>query len=123
MSITKSYNKHTDTYYAYDTSYIWSEEQQKKIQKKVCIGQYDKSGNIVPNARRGRPSRKAPSSNKVEAAKQSSGLIDADEARQVITEALSEIRHIEKSLDDLTARLRMLESKVASLQARLIQKE
>ena len=29
MSITKSYNKQTDTYYAYGTTYEWSDEKQK----------------------------------------------------------------------------------------------
>lgn len=37
MSITKSYNKHTDTYYAYDTTYIWSEEHQKKSRKRSVL--------------------------------------------------------------------------------------
>lgn len=41
MSITRSYNKYTDTYYAYDTSYVWSEKAQKKVQQKKCIGKYD----------------------------------------------------------------------------------
>lgn len=58
MSITKSYNKHTDTYYAYDTTYVWDQKAQKKIQKRVCIGKYDpKTGEIVPTAGRGRPPR------------------------------------------------------------------
>ena len=30
MTITRSYNKHTDTYYAYDTTYVWDEKTQKK---------------------------------------------------------------------------------------------
>lgn len=30
MSITKSYNKQLDTYYAYETTYEWSDEKQKK---------------------------------------------------------------------------------------------
>ena len=38
MSVTKSFNKHNNTYYAYDTRYVWDEERQKKIQQKRCIG-------------------------------------------------------------------------------------
>lgn len=58
MSITKSYNKHTNTYYAYDTTYVWDEKAKRKVQKKVCIGKYDpETGEVVPNAKRGRPSK------------------------------------------------------------------
>ena len=57
MSITKSYNHQTNTTYAYETSYEWSDAKQKKVQKKRCIGQFDPAtGEIIPNGRRGRPS-------------------------------------------------------------------
>ena len=56
MSITRSYNKHTDTYYAYDTTYEWDEKAQKKVQRKKCIGKYDPlTGEIIPTGKRGRP--------------------------------------------------------------------
>ncbi len=58
MSITRSYNKHTGRYYAYETTYEWDESQQKNVQKKRCIGQYDPdTDQIIPNGRRGRPRR------------------------------------------------------------------
>ena len=38
MSITRSYNKHTDTYYAYETSYVWDEKVQKKDSSRVYVG-------------------------------------------------------------------------------------
>ncbi|MCC8100989.1 MAG: hypothetical protein LIP11_01585 [Clostridiales bacterium] len=57
MSITKSYSKHTGIYYAYDTTYEWDEERQKKVQHKRCIGKYDPiTGEIIPNGKVGRPS-------------------------------------------------------------------
>ena len=57
MSITKSYNKKTNTYYAYETTYEWSEQQQKKIQRRHCIGKFDPiTGDIIPNGKVGRPS-------------------------------------------------------------------
>ena len=57
MSITKSYNRHTNTYYAYETSYEWDETKQKKVQKKRCIGKFDpKTGEVIPNGKVGRPS-------------------------------------------------------------------
>ena len=58
MSITRSYNKHTKTYYAYETSYVWNEEAQKKVQKKQCIGKFDpETDEVIPNGKRGRPRR------------------------------------------------------------------
>ena len=58
MSITRSYNKHTNTYYAYDTTYVWDEERQKKVQRRKCIGKYDNNtGELIPTERRGRPTK------------------------------------------------------------------
>lgn len=58
MSITKSYNKHTNTYYAYETTYEWDDTKQKKVQRKHCIGQFDPdTGEIMPNGKVGRPGR------------------------------------------------------------------
>ncbi len=60
MSITKSYNKHTNTYYAYETTYEWDDVRQKKVQRKHCIGQFDPdTGEIIPNGKVGRPGRVA----------------------------------------------------------------
>lgn len=57
MSITKSYNRKTNTYYAYETTYEWDDSKQRKVQKKRCVGQFDpKTGKVVPNGRVGRPS-------------------------------------------------------------------
>ncbi len=60
MSITKSYNKHTNTYYAYETTYEWDDARQKKVQRKRCIGQlYPDTGETIPNGKVGRPGRTA----------------------------------------------------------------
>lgn len=57
MSITKSYNKQTGIYYAYETTYEWSDEKQKKVQRKRCVGQFDpETGKVIPNGKVGRPS-------------------------------------------------------------------
>lgn len=46
--------------YAYDTTYAWDDKLQKKVQKKVCIGKFDPTtGEIIPNAQRGRPAKKS----------------------------------------------------------------
>ena len=56
MSITRSYNKHTDTYYAYETTYVWDDNLKKRVQHKRCIGRFDPETNeIIPNGKRGRP--------------------------------------------------------------------
>lgn len=61
MTITRSYNKHTDTYYAYDTTYVWDEKTQRKVQKKRCIGKIDpETDEIIPTGKRGRPRREKP---------------------------------------------------------------
>lgn len=123
MSITKSYNKHTDTYYAYDTTYVWSDEHQKKVQRKVCIGQYDKDGNIIPNAKRGRPSRIVLTSKNTDSSTQPQSLNDSVEISNAITEILSEIHQVEMSLGNLTSKSRELENKVIALQTLLVRKE
>lgn len=65
MSITKSYNKQTGIYYAYETTYEWSDEKQKKVQHKRCIGQFDpETGEVIPNGKVGRPSIKHQKSSK-----------------------------------------------------------
>ena len=65
MSITKSYNKHTGIYYAYETTYEWSDEKQKKVQHKRCIGQFDpETGEVIPNGKVGRPSIKTSNSSR-----------------------------------------------------------
>ncbi len=57
MSISKSYNKKTGVHYAYETTHEWSEELQKKVQRRHCIGQFDPdTGEIIPNKKVGRPS-------------------------------------------------------------------
>ena len=55
MGITRSFNKHNGVYYAYETVYEWSEEKQKKVQRKRCIGQFvPGTDEIIPNGPRGK---------------------------------------------------------------------
>ena len=54
MSITRSYNKHNNTYYVYDTQYVWSEEKQKKVPKRTCIGKWNPESNqVIPTGSEG----------------------------------------------------------------------
>lgn len=117
MSITKSYNKHTNTYYAYDTNYVWDENLQKKVQKKVCIGKYDPTtGKIIPNAGRGRPS-KHPATIAVASASEYPQNEISDEVSKEISEIVSEMQDIRNTLDELTIRFRVLEQKMLALQS------
>ena len=117
MSITKSYNKHTDTYYAYDTTYIWDEKSQKKIQKKVCIGKFDPvTGQIIPNAKRGRPSRNDVQSDHVITEDSKTSSVNISASGEQIAAILDEMKDIRLSLDTLLSRFNALEQKLVDLQ-------
>ena len=118
MSITRSYNKHTDTYYAYDTTYEWDEKLQKKVQRKKCIGKYDPvTGNIIPNGKRGRPAKKEPSQTAADNPAPDAGLDEAlsmaeallariGTAEAALSKAAEETRELRKSADALARALR-----------------
>ena len=114
MSITKSYNKHTDTYYAYDTSYVWDEKLQKKVQKKVCIGKFDpQTGKVIPNAKRGRPGRKESSR---DAGSPGRAGCSADEMRAAMADISLEVQEIRASLDGLVSAAELLEDKIHAME-------
>ena len=112
MSITRSYNKHTNTYYAYETSYVWDEKAQKKVQKKQCIGKFDpETDEIIPNGKRGRP-RGSTSVKGIEDAKYADFLADARKLSkrlnsvEVSFEKLSsEVTQLSTDLDKLLTKM------------------
>lgn len=114
MSTTKSYNKHTNTYYAYETAYEWDEERQKKVQRKRCIGKFDLStGEIIPNGKVGRPagttrpprdnkqgSQQIPTYNKVDVG----GLADhCEKIEYILSQLSSEIGALKDEINRITA--------------------
>ena len=104
MSITKSYNKQTDTYYAYETTYEWSDEKQKKVQRKRCIGKFDPdTGMVIPNGKAGRPSHS-----------KQSGVPEKSAASEKKTHGIQP-RDVEK----LTARLTKIEETLQALSAEI----
>ena len=116
MSITKSYNKHTNTYYAYETTYEWSEEKQKKIQRKRCIGQFDPdTGEVIPNGSVGRPgvSKRVSSPAKGVASGEMPGAVQEAE----IDKLASKLVKIEGILQSLSAEIHDLSAEVSSLSA------
>lgn len=116
MSITKSYNKHTNTYYAYDTTYVWDEKTKRKVQKKVCIGKYDpETGEVVPNAKRGRPSKQM-----TVAAATERGIPKIPESvSSEISAAIAEINELESSAALLEDRLGRLKERMKALRISL----
>ena len=95
MSITKSYNHKTNTYYAYETTYEWDDTKQRKVQKKRCVGQFDpKTGKVVPNGRVGRPSNAdiSKSDSPERTGKKEASSADIDQARLKDKLAAMEIR-------------------------------
>ena len=111
MTITKSYNKHTNTWYAYDTTYVFDETKNKKIQKRKCIGKYDPiTDSIIETGRRGRP-QKVLDSQPVPVSKSavsSSPDIDA---------ALKKIASIEKVIAELQSEVKELKDTLFSNQS------
>ena len=116
MSITKSSNKHTNTYYAYETTYEWSEEKHKKVQRKRCIGQFDPdTGEVIPNGSVGRPgvSKRVPSPAKGAASGEIPSAVQATD----IDKLASKLIKIEGILQSLSAEIHGLSAEISSLSA------
>ena len=106
MSITKSYNRRTNTTYAYETTYEWDPVQQKRVQRKHCIGQFDsKTGEIIPNGKRGRPSGSTNPNRDKEPLEQREVV-----NKKEISELNSRLGMIEQTLETLTREIRGLKT-------------
>ena len=114
MSITRSYNKHTNTYYAYETSYVWDEEAQKKVQKKQCIGKFDpETDQVIPNGKRGRP-RGATSAKETENAKYADFIADAKKLSERLNSVETSFEKLSSEVTQLNADLDRLLTKMQS---------
>ena len=117
MSITKSYNKQTDTYYAYESTYEWSDEKQKKVQRKRCIGKFDPdTGKVIPNGKVGRPSlsRLPRTSAKSDTPRNELLDISPDDIKKLT----ARLNKIEEALQALSVEIHDLRVEVESLPAR-----
>ena len=126
MSITRSYNKHTDTYYAYETTYEWDDKRQKKVQRKKCIGKFDPvTGELIPNGRRGRPAKQ----NKVQ--EPVSTIVDApkvqnfkvDETASIIENLCAQIESIETNISRITEELSAIRNSLKALAKQLLSED
>ncbi len=115
MSISKSYNKKTGVHYAYETTYEWSEELQKKVQRRHCIGQFDPdTGEIIPNKKVGRPGVKA----QPKSVKQA--VIDTTLSAPTNKKQLaSRLKKVERRLSALSGELTVLNDELAAIRADL----
>lgn len=132
MSITRSYNRHTNTYYAYETEYVFDTAKQKKVPKRRCVGKYDSDGNIIPTGNRGRRKAPFPTSNKElcqEQLTEASGpnpdpLTDILNARKhtidnAVTMTASLVNELEADVDNIKATIGNLHSKLSDTQDKL----
>lgn len=117
MSITKSYNKQTDTYYAYETTYEWSDEKQKKVQRKRCIGKFDPdTGKVIPNGKVGRPSLSRLPRTSAKSDTPRNELLDV--SPDDIKKLTARLNKIEEALQALSVEIHDLLVEVESLPAR-----
>ncbi|MBQ9273898.1 MAG: hypothetical protein IJ228_03725 [Succinivibrio sp.] len=107
MTVSTSYNKYTDTTYAYELSYVWDEKLQRKVQKKKCIGKIDpNTGEVVANAGRGRPQgTRVPAKSTAPAeVKADTGVVE-DKARQSFELLSSKCEEFERGIAVCTTAL------------------
>lgn len=120
MSITKSYNKQNDTYYAYETEYVFDETKQRKVQKRRCIGKYDPvTKEIVPTAKRGRPVKKWPDS---PGSGEKPQHVADDELFLEMSRLSSRLDTIESIVSSLTSELNSARSEYDEVMKRLSEK-
>ena len=114
MSISKSYNKQMGVHYAYETTYEWNEELQKKVQRRRCVGQFDpETGEVIPNKKVGRPSVEAKP-------KTSKKPTDANKTASINTKSLANrLKKTESKISLLAGELTALSNELASIRAEL----
>ena len=113
MSITTSYNKQNNTYYAYETDYVFDEIKQRKVQKRRCIGKYDPETNkIIPTGKRGRPPKKWPENN-------TPAPVNGDKINRELIEELSKLsshfQTIEYTMSKLSSELNSVKAEYDEL--------
>lgn len=120
MSITKSYNKHNDTYYAYETEYVYDESKQRKVQKRRCIGKYDPlTKEIIPTSKRGRPVKKWPENT---GTRETPEHTADNEVIRGMSKLSSRLDALESMMSSLTSELKSARSEYDEVMKRLSKK-
>ena len=102
MTITKSYNKHTNTWYVYDTTYVFDEAKNKKVQKRKCIGKYDPvTDSIIETGSRGRPQKVIELKPVSDSKSICSSSVDIDSALKRIVSIQKVIAELQSEVNDL----------------------
>ena len=102
MSITKSYNKYTKTYYAYENTKEFDENTNKIKIKRKCIGHYDPETNeIVPNNNKREKSNCSSMSNQ-----DNSENIDKNIKHNLVSALNSQLDSIERSVSIISDNLK-----------------
>ena len=117
MSITKSYNKQNDTYYAYETQYVYDETKQRKVQKRRCIGKFDpETKEVISTGKRGRPAKdwtEAPTSKSKPKTNTNKALLKRvvslssrlEKIQSMIAELTSEFDSVKAEYDEITKQI------------------
>lgn len=104
MSITRSYNKHNNTYYVYDTQYVWSEEKQKKVPKRTCIGKWDPESNqVIPTGSEGRLRKKVVSVQEIPADLRNSNEENVPDISELFSKIALNLKNINQLLSELAS--------------------
>lgn len=113
MSISKSYNKKTGVHYAYETTYEWNDELQKKVQRRHCIGQFDpNTGEIIPNKKVGRPGVNAQPKTVKQAATATPSVAVSNKKQLT-----SRLKKVENKLAALSGEITVLNNELAAIRA------
>ena len=104
MSITRSYNKHNNTYYVYDTQYVWNEEKQKKVPKRTCIGKWDpETDQVIPTGSEGRLRKKVINVEEISAKLSGSKEENVSDISEVVNKIALNLKSISQLLSEQAA--------------------
>jgi hypothetical protein len=92
MSITRSYNKRSGVWYAYEVQYVWDEATKKKKAVRKCIGKFDPvTDEIVPNGKRGpKPVKTPPQPKKADTDDTSKQVANVDDTLEQIADTFDQ---------------------------------
>ena len=117
MAITRSYNKKSGVYYAYEVDYVWSEAAGRKVQVRKCIGKFDpKTNEIIPNGKRGpKPAKDLPVESAGGSPFAGNGVEDASPPSRHADDISDSLTPIVASLQEIASCLKAIAASLDSL--------